>query len=438
MKTNAPFPRRQEGAILAVVLVMMVVLAFLGVGLLTLSNATGYEAGSDVSAIQAFWTAEAGLEQVKAIGVKRNKPYSMIPQAGSPSGYLYGSNALVGTTSKGTYTVDVLNAPGWTNANQAMKKYIIVSRAAALNGDKQRVSARASILNFAYFMHATEEEGSLVFASDAVIDGPVYTNDRLNISGTPRFLQMVWSAASSVNYSGGGSASVFEGGLTLNAPRLNFTNIDHIAEIQTVAASGGLTLTGNYRFKFNSDGSFTYVQTTAGSPTKTGYLSSLNGGDGAIYVNGDAYVEGIVNGTVSLAAEDAIFLSNDVTYASAQSPDPWQTNTFNPDAVNDTLGLIARNQVQIRGTNEITIHAAVMVAEDGGGFNAQSYNVAFGRPPINLYGALSQYARGTIGQPSSGRGFSKNYKFDARFNSQAPPNYPYGTYSFTQWDQDGY
>ena len=438
MKTTPPFPPRQEGAILAVVLVMMVVLAFLGIGLLTLSTATGYEAGSDVSAVQAFWTAEAGLEQAKAIGVKRNKPYSMIPQTGSPSGFLYGSNALVGSTSKGTFAVDVLNAPGWTNANQALKKYMIVSRATALNGDKQRVTARASILNFAYFMHATEEEGSLVFASDAVIDGPVYTNDRLNISGTPRFLQMVWSAASSVSYSGGGTAAVFEGGLTLNAPRLNFTNIDHIAEIQTVAASGGLSLTGDYRFKFNSDGSFTYVSTVAGSPTNTGYLSNLNGGDGAIYVDGDAYVEGVVNGTVSLAAEDAIFLSNNVTYASAQSPNPWQTNTFNPEAVDDTLGLIARNQVQIRGTNEITIHAAVMVAEDGGGFNAQKYNASFGRPPINLYGALSQYARGTIGQPGAGNGFSKNYKFDTRFNSQAPPNYPYGTYTFNLWEQDGY
>ena len=434
---TASSPR--EGAVLALVLVVMVVLAFVGVGLLSLSTATGMEAGRSIGTVQAFWTAEAGLERVKTIGLKRNRPFQQIPQAGSPSGYLIGSNALVGTTSKGSYAVDVLNAPGWTNATQAMKKYVIVSRGTASNGSKQRVSYKASILNFAYFMHATEVEGSLVFASDAVIDGPVYSNDRLNISGTPRFLQMVWSAASSVNYSGGGSSAVFEGGLALNAPKLNFTNIDHIAVIKTEALSGGLSLTGNYKFKFNSDGSFTYIPTPAGTPTNTGYLASLNGGDGAIYVDGDAWVEGVVNGTVTLAAQDDIFLSNNVTYASAQSPNPWQTNTFNPSAVDDTLGLIAYDQVQILGTNEISIHAAIMTTStNGAGFNAQSYNVAFGRPPINHYGALSQYRRGTVGQPSAGRGFSKNWKFDTRFYSQAPPNYPYGTYEFSQWEQDGY
>ena len=425
---------RREGAILGIVLVVMVVLSFVALGLMSLATATGVEAGRSISDLQAFWTAEAGLEQVKTLGLKRNKPFSMIPQAGSPSGYLYGSNALSGTTGKGAYTVDVLPDPAWTNATQALKKYIIVSRATSKGGARQRVSVKASILNFAYFMHASAVEGSLVFASDAVIDGPVYTNDRLNIDGTPRFLQMVWSAAGSVQYRSGGSPSVFEGGLTLNAPPLSFTNVDHIAEIKNVAASGGLSLTGDYRFKFKNDGSFTYVRTNAGSSTNTAYLSSLNG---AIYVSGDAWVEGVVKGEVTLAAQDAIFMSNSVTYASAQSPDPWQAG-FNPDAVSDTLGLIASNQVQVLGTNAISIHAAVMVTRGADGFNAQRYNVAFGRPPINLYGSLSQYERGTIGQPGAGKGFSKNYKFDTRFNSQAPPNYPYGTYAFSQWEQHGY
>jgi hypothetical protein len=433
-QTRSATGRGREGAILGLVLVVMVVLSFVAVGLMTLTSATGMEAGRSVGSVQAFWTAEAGLEQVKTIAFKRNKPFSLIVQAGSPSGYLYGSNALVGTTSKGSYAVDVLPDPAWTNAIQALKKYVIVSRATARNGTKQRVSIKASILNFAYFMHASDVEGSLVFASDAVIDGPVYTNDRLNIDGTPRFLQMVWSAVSSVHYQNGGNSSVFEGGLTLNAPKLNFTNIDHIAEIKNVASSGGLSLTGDYRFKFKDDGSFTYVRTNAGSSTNTAYLSALNG---AIYVNGDAWVEGVVNGEVTLAAQDAVFLTNNVTYASAQSPNPWQTN-FNANAVDDTLGLMASNQVQIVGTNEITIHAAVMVTRGADGFNAQKYNVAFGRPPINLYGSLSQEERGTVGQPSAGKGFSKNYKFDTRFNSKAPPNYPYGTYAFSQWTQDGY
>lgn len=452
MTTAPPSPVRirlrpaggsREGAVLALVLVVMVVLGFLGAGLLALSSATGFEAGRSIGTVQAFWTAEAGLEQVKSIANKRRKPLTRITQAGSPSGYLYGSNALVGTTSKGSYAVDVLDDPAWTNSVKALKKYIIVSRATANNGAKQRVSIRAMIKSFSGFMPSSNWEqsssgGNIFFATGDLIDGPVYVNDQLNIDGAPRFLQSVSSAASSVNYQNGGNSSVFAGGLSLNAVPLDingqFTS-DHITDLQADALAGGLSLAGDYRFKFAGDGSFTYVRTTAGSPTNTGYLSSLNG---AIYVDGNAWVDGVVNGKVTLAAQDSVFITNSITYASAASPTPWQAG-FNPAAVTDTLGLMASNQVQIVGSSAVTIHAAIMVTSDGGGFNADQYTTEIGGPTLNLYGSLSYYRRGAVGQVATPwRGYHKNYKFDTRFNTDAPPNFPYSVYQFDRWDQDGY
>jgi hypothetical protein len=434
----------REGAILGVVLVVLVILSFVSVGLLTLTSATGMEAGRSIGSVQAFWTAEAGLEQVKAIANKRRRPLNKIVQAGSPSGFLYGSNALVGTTSKGSYAVDVLDDPAWTNAVKALKKYIIVSRATANNGARQRVSIHTMIQSFASYMHASNWEqtsgnANIYFGTGDIIDGPVYVNDQLNILGSPRFLQLVSSAQSSVNYSPSPNPSVFEGGLALNAVPLDiagqFTS-DHIVDLKDEALSGGLAVTGDYKFKFNSDGSFTYVQITAGAPTNTGYLSALNG---AIYVDGDAWVEGVVDGNVTLAAQDSIYISNNITYASAQSPTPWQTNTFNVNAVDDTLGLMASNQFQIVGTNVMTIHAAVMVTSDGGGFNTQKNAADIGAPYINLYGSLIQYRRGVVGHATTPfQGYRKNYKYDTRFDADAPPNFPYSIYVFSRWDQDGY
>lgn len=427
----------RSGAILGVVLIVLVVLSLLGVGLIALSAAAGVEAGRNVSSAQAFWAAEAGVEQVKAIGQKRRRPYASIVQAGSPSGYLWGSNALSGSTSKGTYVVDVLDDPTWTNATHAIKKYVIRSRGTAVNGAQQTVIVNAIIQSFASYMHASHLENNVNFGTGDIIDGPVYVNDQIHVTGSPRFLQDVSSAASSVDYNGGANSSVFEGGLTLNAVELDFTGQasgDYVTEVKNEASATGLSLTGNYKFNFRSDGTFVYTN-MAGGAANTVRTGSVAGVNGAIYVSGDAWVQGVVKGNVTLAAQDAIYVSNSVTYASAASPNPWNTN-FVASAVTDTLGLIASNQVQIVGTNAITLHAAVMVTSDGGGFNADRYTSVIGKPPINLFGSLSQYRRGPVGQATSPwRGYSKNYKFDVRFNSEAPPNFPYSVYVFSRWRQ---
>lgn len=434
--------RSRSGAILGLVLVAMVVVSLLGMGMMRMTALTGVEAGRTVASSQSFWTAEAGLERVKAIAQKRRRPLSLINVNGT---YLTGSNVLTGTTSKGSYTVDVVTAPGWTNGLTAIQKYLITSRATTPAGKTYTVSVEATIESFASYMHATQHEtsfggGLIVFNTGDVIDGPVYVNDRLTVYGTPIFRQHVSSASNNVNFMNGGTADSFQGGLTLNATPLDFGSTyssDHIQNLKAEADEpNGLSLSGaqagDYKIKFNSDGSFTYQRTTGGAVT-TNYVSALNG---AIYVQGDAWVEGVLNGKVTVAAQDTIYITNSIVYASAVSPNPWQTNTFNPALVTDALGLMASNQVQILGHQAINIHAAIMVTADGGGFNASNKYVNVGWPNINLYGSLAQYRRGVVGQVN-GNGFLKNYKYDTRFYADAPPNFPYSVYTFTSWKQSG-
>jgi len=270
------------------------------------------------------------------------------------------------------------------------------------------------------------------FGPEDYVDGPVYVNDELNIYGNPRFLDLVRSGASDVHYQGGGDASVFEGGLLLDAPPLDFAGMfsrDHVGAIQDAANSGGIVFDGDIRLIFHQNG---HVIAEHERGKKQNYnLSAFNG---AIHVNGNVEIQGIVEGNVTVGAEGKVTIKRQgVTYESAHHNDPF-SNSFNPDAINDSLGLISRVGVEIEGKNSINIHAAMLVTEDGPGFYSPNSDRRTSNATINLFGSVSQYRRGIVGRVD-GRGFRKNYKYDTRFAAGAPPFYPYSGYVFAEWEQ---
>jgi len=438
--------QKEAGGVLVLVMVLVLVLGGLGAGLMQLGTGTGLEVSKAVNDASAFWTAEAGLEYVKAIGQITRKPFGYSPGFDAYSSHLLGQNVLTGQTIRGTYVVSVLGDPN--NYMHGLKDFDITSCGivnAGGIGYTNTITVHAKIQSFGSYMHATAWEqdrngNNLWFATGDIIDGPVYVNDQLNIQNSPRFLQLVSSAASSVNYSSANS-SVFEGqpvALKLNATPISgqFTG-DHITDIKNAAlgnGTGGLNLTNDWYFVFKTN-SFTYQQggTTL---TNTVLLSNTNGG--LIYVNGNATVRGVVNGKVTLAAQKSIFITNDLVYASAQSPNPW-SGSFTNSIVDDYIGLVASNSVILTMSNAVNIHAAIMVTSGAPsgleGFSAFYNDKNFGHPNINLYGSLSQYRRGLIWSSSAVNGFAKNYKFDTRLLNDAPPSFPYSVYVFSGWQR---
>jgi len=446
MKWHCKFGDR-DGAVLAMVLILVLALGILAATLLGLSEDVGIEVVRDINKTCAFWTAEAGIEHVKAIAQSKRKPFGYSPAYDAYTSNMKGSNVLSGTTINGSYTVSVLDDPTWDNINKGLKKYNIISRGIVTAGGisyTNTITVAAMIQSFASYMHATNWEqardgSELWFTTGDIIDGPVYVNDQLNIQNSPRFLQLVSSAAASVNYSSANS-SVFEGGLKLNATPISgqFTG-DHITDIKNNAlanGTGGLVLTNDWYFIFKTN-SFTYQQ---GATLRTNTVLLSNPGGGLIYVNGNAIVKGVVNGKVTLAAQKSIFITNDLVYASAQSPTPWGVG-FTNSVVDDYIGLVASNSVILTMQTDVNIHAAIMVTSGASsgleGFsaywNASDLRVGLNRPDIHLYGSLSQYRRGTIWSGGSTHGFDKVYKFDTRFFSDAPPSFPYSIYVFSGW-----
>ncbi|MGV8886077.1 MAG: hypothetical protein ACOH1T_10900 [Microbacteriaceae bacterium] len=137
---------------------------------------------------------------------------------------------------------------------------------------------------------------------------------------------------------------------------------------------------------------------------------------------GDLFVEGTVNGEVSINADNYIYVTDDIQYAAAST-----------DSV---LGLIAQNQIWVWNpikTNDTRfyggdrfIDAAMLSVLKT--FQVQNYNYDSGRGTLHVNGAIAQKFRGPVatGNSSSGAlasGFSKDYNYDERFRYIAPPKF---------------
>ena len=440
MTTQRPCSKKR-GAILGVVLIVVLVVTTLGSGLIALSQADAVEVSKVISAAEAFWAAEAGLERTRAIAGKNRLPFDQIP--------LFASGQMNGVINGIAYTVEYPAPVGWNNNSSRVKRYDITSTGVSRGGVPRQVMIDAEIQTFASFMHASHDENGIYFANGDILDGTVYVNDELNIYGNPQFLLRTYSAESTVNYQSSVrpdtsvDPAVFTAGLALGALALDFSDRDqYVDALETAARSGGLVLDGDYRVVFNDNGTVTYEEKTRvwnrrrrdwdvvlGPPV----ISDVSSGNGAIYVNGDATISGEVRGSLTLAARSDVFIEDDITYASATTPKHSDVG-FDDDAITDALGVIAPNSVEITKRGEINIHGSIFVT--GGGFGAAGRSDRLGVPSINLFGGITQYRRGIVGY-TSGRGFSKNYRYDARLLTQPPSQFPYSNYTISNWRQSG-
>ena len=157
------------------------------------------------------------------------------------------------------------------------------------------------------------------------------------------------------------------------------------------------------------------TETTIKSPAGTNYYGCRSG---------DAFVQGTLSGQVTVAADNYVWITGDLTYN---------------DASSDVLGLVGQNAVWVWNpdgttkvgngstssvTNLLTdsgreIDAAIMSVSHT--FQVQNYNVGSARGNLTVTGAIAQEFRGTVGQ--SPAGYIKKYSYDTRFRNIAPPKF---------------
>jgi hypothetical protein len=146
--------------------------------------------------------------------------------------------------------------------------------------------------------------------------------------------------------------------------------------------------------------------------------------------NGDIYVKGVLDGQVTLASENYIYVTGDLTYK---------------DKSDDILGLVGQNAVwvhkpvkctewkkdwwgrrycasvaNLNGTGDRTIEAAILSVQHT--FIVQNYDLGARMGTLTVTGAIAQKFRGPVALGSSS-GYAKSYAYDNRLKYMAPPKF---------------
>lgn len=138
---------------------------------------------------------------------------------------------------------------------------------------------------------------------------------------------------------------------------------------------------------------------------------------------GDVFVEGVVDKAVTVAAENYLYVTGDVTYPATRTP-------------STVLGLIGQRAVWV--WNPITSTGGTILPADReidaailsntGTFVVQNWTKGStaGRGVLTVSGSIAQNFRGAVGL-SSGQGYKKSYRFDASLATYTPPKFPQPT-----------
>lgn len=300
---------------------------------------------------------------------------------------------------------------------------------------------RTSYSKYAYFTNT--EPSNIYFVSGDSLKGPVHTNGTIHVNGDPVFEGQVtspnqWSGSGSPKFLGGYNFS----SSTVQLPT-NFTALDNMA------SNGGLQFSNSIKVQFNSDGTVdvSQQQKTWGGWT-VGYVYSwstpqsytLSNYNGVITSSQNVYVQGDLNGQVTIHSKGNIHITGDLTYADNPLTDPNST---------DMLGLVSNNNVivddgaeSVNGTEDLTIQASILASNS---FYVQDYNNTYigTRGNLHLLGGIIQNTRGPVGTFTSYggsitnvSGYSKRYEYDNRLMSRWPPGYPLeDSYSIVSWKE---
>ncbi len=311
---------------------------------------------------------------------------------------------------------------------------------------ERRVQAYLEEENFCRYLYFTDNESMwgwlpVWFVTGDHLQGPLHTNTHYHISGDPIFDDVVSSHDNFIVYMHGGpplDKPQFNGGLLLGAPSVPLPS--DLTRIQNAANSGGLYLQGKTLIIFNSDGTLTITNTQRGWNQQVVNSPS----NGVIYVeNGDVYVRGIVKGSLTVATDGNIIVTDNIMYS--QDPRVDSNST-------DLLGLVAEQDVIISTDDDdgaqpydqtcpddLEIDASIMAL--GNSFVVENWWAPPPKGILTLFGGVIQRYRGPVGtfNPATNQklsGYSKNYQYDERLQDIYPPYFPTtGNWRMIAWEE---
>ncbi|MCU1404549.1 MAG: hypothetical protein JWQ43_852, partial [Glaciihabitans sp.] len=139
--------------------------------------------------------------------------------------------------------------------------------------------------------------------------------------------------------------------------------------------------------------------------------------------SGDAFVRGVLNGAVTVATSNFLYVTGDTTYAPRTQAvlglvGDGAVFVWNP--VNSAgASLLNDDSLGPDRGNGRTIHAAILSVAHT--FQVQGHTTGGARGTLTIVGAIAQKYRGIV--RSGDIGYVKNYSYDLRFSYLTPPKY---------------
>jgi len=452
---------------------LFLIVSFMAVYILAVANGIS-QANRVANEKKAYYIADAGLadayERIVQSGIANFSSSTCVnPNIPSTCSAPFIPSANAPATDNGVYAV------GGVNGNYIVSvvfsalprtNYTITSQGTYGNVSKtlQLKIIGASISRFAYWSQTeiNPQLGTLWWISGMLTTGPVQTNGTFNIIGNPVFNGAVSEVGASPNYhygTGNNPAStttsdpgfIFPAGLTNKASAINLPPPATLQDFSTAATNGGLTLTGASTVIFNPAGTLTVtgnvvnancVKTTQYNKTTINIPAS-----GVIYVqststipnchsnaaDGNATVQGTVNGQLTVAADQNVYISGNVQY----NDEPVRPGIPGGDPNSTNLvGLVANNNVTVLEASAPTkLEIDGVMAAIQGSFNVDQY--AKNPDPIaggldgavmSQFGSLINFASGCTGVVNGAGqlidGWNQVQSYDVRLAKLAPPGFP--------------
>ena len=294
-------------------------------------------------------------------------------------------------------------------------------------------------MNYAQYGNFYTTCGSTYWATGDSLSGPFYTNDYINVTGSPVFLGKA-STKKGLNKQHSYDTPQFLGGFEsgVDIP-LDFDT----SSIRVAAYNAGKIFrdtTGHgyntdVNLLFNSNGTVTYkvnINNSGWTATSTKALSALTS-NGVIYVEkGNIYVQGTVKGATSIVASSGnggtgsgnVYITDDIKYSS----DP----RINASST-DMLGICAEQNLTVKynsSTADLDIQASMFIQK--GGLIIENYSSYPTVHNMNILGGVIAHnlnptaSYNAYGNPTNGYRYVQ--KFDSRFLNSVPPYFPQTKY----------
>ncbi len=285
-----------------------------------------------------------------------------------------------------------------------------------------------------YSYYTNQQPTNIYFMSADTLSGPVHTNGTFRVAGSPVFNGLVTSPNMWQGHPWYTNNPQFNGGSNFSSPVKSIPAAAQLAAIRNAAASGGISFTNPIKVEPLPDGTVNITEATSyvTGTNKIEYSSIVWGSttnydmsttNGVISSSDEVFIEGTVNGSLTIHSEDNVQIVGDVYY----NDDPRS----NPNS-SDLLGIVSEETVYVEktahtanGSQDLEIFASIMALNNS--FRVENYNSLGVTGRLHVYGGIIQESRGPVGTFSGGsinNGYAKKYEYDIRLKYQVPPLFP--------------